>query len=206
MSGFVAESRWRHLGLGSALRERVGKQYKGTQRTRKAVHGECTVELAKWTFPIISLCREPYEAKVSRTGLTGGMGRRTVRQRALCLPSDVLSDGCLTPADRRDVVSPSPEMIPCIVLTSSHEGPCNMDGRFPLDEAHDLGHRVLRGNREQHVDVIGHQVHLFNPPSLLLGHRANDFTKMASQLVVECFPTVLRDKHHVIRAVPRGMA
>ena len=24
----------------------------------------------------------------SRTGLTGGMGRRTVRQRALCLPSD----------------------------------------------------------------------------------------------------------------------
>jgi hypothetical protein len=45
------------------------------------------VELAKWTLPIISLSREPYEAKVSRTGLTGGMGRRTVRQRALCLPS-----------------------------------------------------------------------------------------------------------------------
>src|SRR6266481_2639224 len=87
MSGFVAESRWRHLGLGSALRERVGQQYTGTQRTHKAVHGECTVELAKWTFPIISLSREPYEAKVSRTGLTGGMGRRTVRQRALCLPT-----------------------------------------------------------------------------------------------------------------------
>src|SRR5712691_3600128 len=74
--------------MAKALRERVGKQYTGTQRTRKAVHGECTVELAKWTFPIISLCREPSEAKVSRTGLTGGMGRRTVRQRALCLPSD----------------------------------------------------------------------------------------------------------------------
>src|SRR5712664_1761959 len=74
--------------MAKALRERVGKQYTGTQRTRKAVHGECPVELAKWTFPIISLCREPYEAKVSRTGLTGGMGRRTVRQRALCLPSD----------------------------------------------------------------------------------------------------------------------
>ena len=73
--------------MAKALRERVGKQYKGTQRTRKAVHGECTVELAKWTFPIISLFREPYEAKVSRTGLTGGMGKRTVRQRALCLPS-----------------------------------------------------------------------------------------------------------------------
>src|SRR5215471_21405419 len=68
MSGFVAESRWRHLGLGSALRERVGQQYTGTQRTRKAVHGECTVELAKWTLPIISLCREPYEAKVCAAG------------------------------------------------------------------------------------------------------------------------------------------
>src|SRR5262249_20593855 len=73
--------------MAKALRQRVGNQYTGTQRTRNAVHGEGTVELAKWTFPIISLCREPYEAKVSRTGLTGGMGRRTVRQRALCLPS-----------------------------------------------------------------------------------------------------------------------
>ena len=73
--------------MAKALRERVGKEYKGTQRTRKAVHGESAVELAKWKCPIISLSREPYEAKVSRTGLTGGMGRRTVRQRALCLPS-----------------------------------------------------------------------------------------------------------------------
>ena len=74
--------------MAKGLRERVGKQYKGTQRTRKAVHGEGSVELAKWTFLVISLSREPYEAKVSRTGLTGGMGRRTVRQRALCLPSE----------------------------------------------------------------------------------------------------------------------
>jgi len=73
--------------MAKALRERVGQQYKGTQRTRKAVHGECTVELAKWTLPIISLCREPYEAKVSRTGLTGGLGRRAVRLRALILPT-----------------------------------------------------------------------------------------------------------------------
>jgi len=65
--------------MAKALRERVGKQYTSTQRTRKAVHGECTVELAKWTFPIISRSREPYEVKVSRTGLTGGLGRRAVR-------------------------------------------------------------------------------------------------------------------------------
>src|SRR5205809_6396169 len=79
-----------------APRERVGKQNKGTQSTRKAVHGECAVEMAKWTFPIIFLCREPYEAKVSRTGVTGGMGRRTVRQRALCLPSNSIYEGLHT--------------------------------------------------------------------------------------------------------------
>src|SRR5215467_7990157 len=54
--------------MAKALRDRVGQQYTGTQRTRKAVHGECTVELAKWTLPIISLCREPYEAKVCAAG------------------------------------------------------------------------------------------------------------------------------------------
>src|SRR6516165_11836262 len=76
--------------MAKGLREKVGKQYKGTQRTRKLTTVD-TVELGKWTFLIIvSFSREPYEAKVSRTGLTGGMGRRTVRQRALCLPSQVV--------------------------------------------------------------------------------------------------------------------
>ena len=90
--------------MAKALRERVGQQYKGTQRTRKAVHGECTVELAKWTFPITSLCREPYEAKVSRTGLTGGLGRRAVRLRALILPT------YLTPTRDSEVELPEPSL------------------------------------------------------------------------------------------------
>src|SRR3954469_13036926 len=96
--------------MAKALRERGGKQYTGTQRTRKAVHGECTVELAKWTLPIISLSREPYEAKVSRTGLTGGTGRRTVRQRALCLPSGVVKaplcnrQNCLTNSPQETIL------------------------------------------------------------------------------------------------------
>src|SRR5215813_9337782 len=54
--------------MAKALRERGGKEYKGTQRTRKAVHGECAVELAKWKCPIISLSREPYEAKLCAAG------------------------------------------------------------------------------------------------------------------------------------------
>ena len=86
MSGFVAESRWRHLGLGSGLRGRVGKQYTGTQRTRKAVHGEGTVELAKWTFPIISRSREPYEAKVCAVSRTEGIATRGGRSSGHMTP------------------------------------------------------------------------------------------------------------------------
>jgi len=69
-------------------------------------------------------------------------------------------------------------MVPCRVLASSHARPGNVDGRFPLDEAHDLGHGVLRGNREEHVHVIRHHVPLLNPTFLLLGQRAKDFPQM----------------------------
>ena len=89
--------------MAKDLREKVWKQYTGTRRTRKAVHGECSVELAKWTFPIIvSFSREPYEVESLTYGSNGGheetyrkatrlvptQWRRTVRQRALCLPSE----------------------------------------------------------------------------------------------------------------------
>src|SRR5438093_13196990 len=67
-------------------RWRGEKQYKGTQRTRKAVHGECSVELAKWTFPIISLSREPYEAKVCAVSRTDGIATRGGRSSGLMTP------------------------------------------------------------------------------------------------------------------------
>ena len=94
--------------MAKDLREKVWKQYTGTRRTRKAVHGECSVELAKWTFPIIvSFSREPYEVESLTYGSNGGheetyrkatrlvptQWRRTVRQRASCLPTPLESLG-----------------------------------------------------------------------------------------------------------------
>src|SRR5215831_1806792 len=61
--------------MAKDLREKVGKQYKGTRRTRQAVHGECSVELAKWTFPVIvSFSREPCEYESLTHGSNGGYG------------------------------------------------------------------------------------------------------------------------------------
>ena len=72
--------------MAKALRERVGQQYTGTQRTRKAVHGECTVELAKWKCPITSLSREPYEAKVCAVSRTDGIATRGGRSSGPMTP------------------------------------------------------------------------------------------------------------------------
>ena len=61
--------------MAKDLREKVGKQYTGTRRTRQAVHGECSVELAKWTFPVIvSFSREPCEYESLTHGSNGGYG------------------------------------------------------------------------------------------------------------------------------------
>src|SRR5262249_30619380 len=88
--------------MAKDLREKVGKQYKGTRRTRQAVHGECSVELAKWTFPVIvSFSRDPCEYESLTHGSNGRDGqtyheatrpvptqwKRAARQRALILPT-----------------------------------------------------------------------------------------------------------------------
>src|SRR5215471_4570437 len=72
--------------MAKGLRERVGHQYTGTQRTRNAVHGECTVELAQWTFLVIALCREPYEAKVCAVSRRDGIATRGGRSSGPMTP------------------------------------------------------------------------------------------------------------------------
>ena len=74
--------------MAKALRERVGKQYKGSQRMRKL-----TTENVRGVGEIDPSCktplsREPCAVKAARTGLTGGLGRRAVRERALILPTE----------------------------------------------------------------------------------------------------------------------
>src|SRR6267378_1819311 len=128
-------------------------------------------------------------------------------QTAICrlVRADILADHRRISAHGGDRVPPSPAMVPGRVLAAPHKGPSNVDRRFPLEKAHHLRHRVLRRNGEEHVHVIRHQVPLFNPTFLLRSQRPEDLPEMPPQLMVECFPTILRDKHHMILAVPRGM-
>ena len=122
------------------------------------------------------------------------------------LRADILPDGRLSSAHRRAIVSPSPAMVSRGVLASSHERPGNVDGRFPLDEADHLGHGVLWRNRAEPVHVIRHQMALGNPTCLVLRQRAKDLSEMPPQCGIKCLPTILRDKHYMLHAVPRGRA
>jgi len=56
------------------------------------------------------------------------------------------------------------------------------------------------------MHMLGQQVPLFNPTFLWCGYRAEDLPKMPPQFVVESFATILRDKYHVLLAVPLRMA
>ena len=97
-------------------------------------------------------------------------------------------------------------MMSRLVLPASHAGPGHVDARFPLDEAHNLSHRVLRGHRQEQVHLLPHQVSLCKATFLWLGSCAKDCSAMPPQLVVKRLPTIRRDKYHMLLAVPLGMA
>jgi hypothetical protein len=95
--------------------------------------------------------------------------------------------------------------MPRRVLAASPERPGHVEGRVPLDEAHDLGPGGLRGNRPEQVHVIRPQGALFKATCCLCGQRAPDVSQRAPPFVVERFSTLLRDTDDMILAVPLGM-
>ena len=60
-----------------------------------------------------------------------------------------------------------------------------VDRALALDEADHLRYRMLRRDRNQHVDVIVHQMHLFNLALLLRGQQ------VAPQVLVQCAAAAL---------------
>jgi hypothetical protein len=54
--------------------------------------------------------------------------------------------------------------------------------------------------------VIGHQVPFLDLGFLLLRQLVEHFTQVPAQLQIERLPSTLRDEHHVVFAVPSGVA
>lgn len=71
---------------------------------------------------------------------------------------DVLANCFLVSADGGHEVSSGPEANASEVLFPPKERPCNVDGALALDVAHHLSNRVLRWNRDEHVNMVRHEV------------------------------------------------
>ena len=70
-----------------------------------------------------------------------------------------------------------------------------------LDVFYHMRYCVLRGNRNQHVHMILHQMFLFDPTLPLLSQFAEHFPEVATQLLIQHTPSALRDEHYVIFAL-----
>src|SRR5574338_469211 len=124
----------------------------------------------------------------------------------LLLVLDVLADHGFIAADRRYEVPAGPEVLPREVALALPIHPRQMDRALALDEADHLRNRVLRRDRDHHVHVVGHQVPFHDLALLLRCKLAKYLPEVLAQLPVQGPTAALRDKDHVIFAVPCRVA
>src|SRR5262249_10377431 len=99
-----------------------------------------------------------------------------------------------------------PETFPMKVSLSSATLSRNGDGTLALDRPNHLGHRILRRNPDEHVDMVLHHMPFHDGapalPSQLTQHRP----KKTPDLAIQRFLPSLRDKDYVIFTIPLGVA
>lgn len=87
------------------------------------------------------------------------------------LVPNVTADDLFIPANSRYLVAPGPDMLPHKVALPLPVDPRPVDRALPLDKLNQPGNRVLRWYRNQHVNMIRHQIP-FRDPALLLTARS----------------------------------
>ena len=118
---------------------------------------------------------------------------------------DIGPDGFLVPPNRRDEIAPSPEFVSRKIARFALDVLRNPDRTLAFHEPDHLRHGVFRRNRNQHVDVIGHQMPFFDPalapPRQFVEHVAKALLDHAEYRLLAIF----RDENHMILALPCGM-
>src|SRR5215471_3971369 len=78
----------------------------------------------------------------------------------------------------------------------------NGDGTLALDIPNHLGHRILRRNADEHVDMILHHMPFQDGAAPLPGQLTQHRPKKTPDLTIQSFLAALRDKDHVIFTIP----
>src|SRR4029450_8311505 len=95
-----------------------------------------------------------------------------------------------------------PEALPMKVSLSSTTLSRHGDGTLALARPNHLGHRILRQNPDEHMDMVLHHMpfHAGAPalPSQLTQHRP----KKPPNLAIQRFLAALRDKNYMVFTIP----
>lgn len=118
------------------------------------------------------------------------------------LEPDVLPDLLFVSGNRRHEMSPRPE-----VLTEEFSFPVRISTRdlnraLPLHEPDDVCHSVLRGNLDEHVNMIRHQVPLDDPTYFLFCLSSQNGSHVPSDLAEARLLPLFRDEDDVVLTLP----
>jgi hypothetical protein len=119
---------------------------------------------------------------------------------------DVLTDSFFVSTNRGCKVASGSKAVTREVLLSSKKRPCNVDGALAFDVTHHLSNRVLGRNRDEHVNMVRHEVAFQYVALPLPGQLPEDLAKILPKLFVEHFPPAFRNPYHMVLAVPYGVA
>src|SRR5271170_906935 len=118
---------------------------------------------------------------------------------------DIFPDDCFISTYGRDEISACPEALthkPALPLAI---GTGKVDRAFAFDVPDHLTNRVFRWNRQQHVNMIGHQMAFLDPAFPLFGQLSKYRTEMSLQFAIQHLPAVFWNENDVIFAVPLGV-
>src|SRR4029450_4597095 len=95
-----------------------------------------------------------------------------------------------------------PEAFSIEISLSSTKLARHGDGTLALDIPTHLGHRILRRNPDEHVDMVLHHVPLYNGAPALPSQLTQYRPKKTPDLAIQRFLAALRDKDYVIFTIP----
>ena len=110
-----------------------------------------------------------------------------------------------SPTYGRDEIPARPEALSDEPALSFAVNSRKMDRALAFDVPNHLTDRIFRRYRQQHVNVVGHQVPLFDAAFSLLGQLLEYRAEMSLQLAIQRLPAVFGYENDVIFAVPLGV-
>ena len=109
------------------------------------------------------------------------------------------------PTDGRDEISSRPEALTDESALSLAIDPSKMDRALAFDIPDHLADRIFWRNRQQHVNMVRHQMPLLDPALALLSKLPKHRPKIFLQFAIQHLPAVFRNEDDVIFALSLGV-